>query len=407
MKPPYWLGEPLPQDLWHHIRLRTVFDYCKWDVQSVDQCVLADFPLFIAESSWQQLGVVAETLARELAAAECELVDRKDLHRELGLPKALRRQFRELDGPAPAVARALRFDFHFTEEGWRISEVNADVPGGFIEASGFTRLMAAHYPGTRTPPDPSAMYAETLAARFGCGSVIGLVHATAYTDDHQVMRFLGKRIAERGLRPMLVSPAHLRWDQGHASICSSFAKCSVDGLVRFFPAEWLPSLGTKSQWHPFFARGRTPMSNPGSALLVQSKRFPLVWNKLSARLPAWRSVLPETRCPSEVHRELENWVVKPALGRVGEDVAIAGVTSERERLRICRAARRRPRAWVAQRRFYVVPVQQGDRNYYPSIGLFTIDGKIAGAYARVARKPLIDDEAQDIAVLIVGGGGNA
>ena len=36
----------------------------------------------------------------------------------------------------------MRFDFHFTRDGWRISEVNSDVPGGLNESSGFERLMA-------------------------------------------------------------------------------------------------------------------------------------------------------------------------------------------------------------------------------------------------------------------------
>lgn len=48
-----------------------------------------------------------------------------------------------------------------------------------------------------------------------------------------------------------------------------------------------------------------------------------------------------------------------------------------------------------------------ERSYYPSIGVFTVDGTVAGAYARIGHKPLIDDEAQDIAVLIAGDGGNA
>jgi len=74
---------------------------------------------------------------------------------------------------------------------------------------------------------------------------------------------------------------------------------------------------------------------------------------------------------------------------------------------IHKAAQRRPSQWVAQRRFAVVPLSGSSGSHYPSIGVFTVDGTVAGAYARIGRKPLIDDEAQDIAVLIVGDGGNA
>jgi hypothetical protein len=39
----------------------------------------------------------------------------------------------------------MRFDFHFSEEGWRISEVNCDVPGGLNEASGFPAIIESYY----------------------------------------------------------------------------------------------------------------------------------------------------------------------------------------------------------------------------------------------------------------------
>jgi glutathionylspermidine synthase len=407
MNVPYQLGDPLPDATWQSVKFRTVFECCKWDVQSEDHCVLADFPLLIAESGWKELTAIAEALSRELAAAERELLRRRDLQRKLGLPTALREEFGRLAEPTPGVARVMRFDFHFTSEGWRISEVNADVPGGFIEASGFTQLMAAHYPGTNPPLDPTSTYAGTLAAEFGPDAVVGLVHATAYSDDRQVMQFLGKRMTECSLRPILISPQHIRWDENRASVSSSFAKCRLDAMVRFFPAEWLPNLRTKSRWTPFFTGSRTPVSNPASAILVQSKRFPLVWDSLPSELQTWRAHLPETVCPSMVLKDLSAWVVKPAFGRVGEDIAISGVTSERKLQLIHKAAQRRPWQWVAQRRFAVVPLSGRNGSYFPSIGVFTIDGTVAGAYARIGRKPLIDDEAQDVAVLITAGGGNA
>jgi glutathionylspermidine synthase len=405
MNLPYQLGEALPAEIWQRVKLRTIFECCKWDIQSEDHCVLAEFPLVVEQSRWQELCALAQSLSRELAAAERELLARCDLHGRLGLPKTLQEVFRRVDEPAPAIARTMRFDFHFTEEGWRISEVNADVPGGFIEASGFTQLMSIHYPGTVAPPDPATTYARELASNLRPDAIVGLLHATAYSDDRQVMQFLGKQFAQQGLRVILASPAHIRWKEGRASIASSFFESQTDALVRFFPAEWLSRLRT--QWASFFTHNQTPMSNPASAVLVQSKRFPLVWSDLMAKLPTWNAVLPETRCPSQVTRELGDWVVKPALGRVGEDIAISGVTPERKLQVIHKAAKRRPWEWVAQRRFTTLRLSTGCREYYPSVGVFTINGDVAGAYARIARKPLIDDEAQDIAVLISSGGDNA
>lgn len=299
----------------------------------------------------------------------------------------------------------MRFDFHFTDQGWRISEVNADVPGGFIEGSGFTRLMGAHYPGTTAPADPADLYSRAIATGLGQSAVVALVHATGYSDDRQVMQFLAIRMKKYGLRTIHASPTHIQWQEQRAGIVSSFANSRLDAIVRFFPAEWFPSLQRKSQWIPFLGDSRTPISNPGSALLVQSKRFPLVWDNLSTELPTWRTVLPYTTCPSMVLNNLEDWVLKPAFGRVGEDIAITDVTSNRKLQRIHKAAKNRPSDWVAQQRFTVLPLSNGRTDYYPSIGVFTVDGNVAGAYARIARKPLIDDEAQDIAVLITGGVG--
>jgi glutathionylspermidine synthase len=407
MSIPYQVGDPLPDAVWQNVKLRTVFEHCKWDVQSEDHCVLADFPLLLAESEWKKVCVTAEALSRELAFAEHELLRRRDLQAKLGLPKLLQKEFGRLAESTPGAARVMRFDFHFTDEGWRISEVNADVPGGFIEASGFTQLMAAHYPGMITPPDPASTYARKLRTELGTGAVVGLVHATAYSDDRQVMQFLGKRMNEHGLRTVLASPAHLLWENNRASVSSSFANSRLDAMVRFFPAEWLPTLRTKCQWLPFFTEGKTRLSNPASALLVQSKRFPLVWDSMSTDLSTWRGTLPETVCPSSVVKELRDWVVKPALGRVGEDIAIAGVTSEQKLQLVHKAAKRRPSHWVAQRRFSVLPVSGRNGIYFPSLGVFTIDGTVAGVYARVGRKPLIDDEAQDISMLITASGGKA
>ena len=167
MKVPYRLGDRLPAATWHQVKFRTVFECCKWDVQSEDHCVLADFPLFLAKNAWRELSATAEALSNELVQAERELLVRPDLLRELGLPKVLQRQFSRLEEPTPGVARVTRFDFHFTEQGWCISEVNADVPGGFIEASGFTRLMATYYPGTTAPPDPGSFLCATTCFPAG------------------------------------------------------------------------------------------------------------------------------------------------------------------------------------------------------------------------------------------------
>lgn len=386
------------------VRRQAIFDCCKWDPQVEDVATLAPYPLLLPLSAWQKIAAEAEALAAETLAAEAEILGRPDLHRELAIPRPLRRAMRQAarQQASPGAARVLRFDFHWTPEGWRISEVNSDVPGGFNEASGFTRLMAGHFPGAKSAGDPAGRLADAVAAAVPPGAVVALVHATAYTDDRQVMVYLSREIAARGLRPVLTGPDHLRWSGGRVRLESDAFREPVDFLLRFFPAEWLPNLPRASGWERFVAGSEVPICNPAFALLTQSKRFPRVWDRLATPLPAWRRLLPETRDPREVQRgDAGEWVFKPALGRVGDLIGISGATEEREWKSIRMGVRRWPRHWVAQRRFTALPLSTPDGEVYPCIGVYTIDGRAAGAYGRAARRPRIDHLAQDVAVLVV------
>jgi hypothetical protein len=171
--------------------------------------------------------------------------------------------------------------------------------------------------------------------------------------------------------------------------------------VRFFPAEWLPRLDPATGWENFFAGGHTPACNPGYAVLTQSKRFSLVWDQMVTPLPTWRALLPPTYAPRDVDGPLDEcWVLKPALGHEGKDVAVGGVTEPDEWRRVRRAALRNPGAWAAQRRFEAVPLATPEGPLNPCLGVYVIDGRAAGAYGRVAPRPLIDDRSREIVVLV-------
>lgn len=250
------------------------------------------------------------------------------------------------------------------------------------------------------PRDPVSAYLDAITAAAEESRAIALVHATAHYDDRQVMEFLGRELQRRGVQAIPVSPNHLRSESGFAKIKSSFASVEPALLIRFFPAEWLPNLRPASTWKFWFCGGKTPMSNPGSAILIQSKRFPLAWPELKTALPTWQALLPETECPSTVDIDSQEWVLKPVFGRVGEDVAIANVTEPRAYQEILKDARRHPMNWVAQKRFASVPIETHFGNRYPCLGVFTVNEKAVGIYGRIASKPLIDHEAQDIAILV-------
>jgi hypothetical protein len=104
-----------------------------------------------------------------------------------------------------------------------------------------------------------------------------------------MMTFVARRLEARGIRAHLASPGHLRWQDGRAWLEAAWWRGPLDLVVRFFPAEWLGALPKASGWRSLFAGSRTPISNPATALVTQSKRFPLVWGELSTPLPAWRA----------------------------------------------------------------------------------------------------------------------
>jgi hypothetical protein len=87
---------------------------------------------------------------------------------------------------------------------------------------------------------------------------------------------------------------------------------------------------------------------------------------------------------------------------VGEDVGLAGVTEAQAWRRIRRAARWHPGHWAAQQPFDALALEAPPGPVYPQLGVYTIDGRAAGIYGRLARRPLIDCRSQDVAVLVDG-----
>lgn len=166
----------------------------------------------------------------------------------------------------------------------------------------------------------------------GQGS-IGLVHATSYSDDRQVVEFLSHSLRDKGFNTAIIAPDHVQWNGSKATSIALGQECELDGLVRFFPAEWLIDLPRSSQWPKYFA-SNLPACNHPAAILAQSKRLPLVWDKLKINVPTWHELLPVTVDPKRIDFRQYEWILKPAFGRVGEDVSIREVITQREWKRI-------------------------------------------------------------------------
>lgn len=292
----------------------------------------------------------------------------------------------------------MRFDFHFTTEGWRITEVNSDVPGGFIEAAGLCEFAERILGGGRVSENPARMVASAFEERLGRGALVALVHASGYADDFQVVEFLSRSFREQGLRTILLAPDQLTWSGRDASVAGKRER--IDGIFRFFPAEWLPNLNEKTGWINFFQDSGPLQCNPARAVVSQNKRSPLLWPKLQAALPTWKRFLPATRNPRHEDIRSGEWALKPALGRVGDRVGWPGVMPEKEWRKVASSARWFPRAWVAQRRFRSVPVvtRWGERHL--CLGVYTVNEEAAGIYGRCSAGPIVNYLAQDVAVLV-------
>jgi glutathionylspermidine synthase len=385
-------GDCLDPPRYQRIRQRMVLHMCKWDPQVGDVESIGRFPLILPASHWQHLSESAEALARELMAAEVELLQRPDLQRRLGIPRPL---CRVLKGPpTPPAARVLRFDFHWTDQGWKISEVNSDVPGGFCEASELPKLMAAECPGVITAGDPGAAWADSISKATDSRKPVALLCAPGFLEDRQVLAYLAKLLRQRQIETVWTQPHDLRWKEGWASVNGQE---QLGAIMRFYQAEWLSAHRVPM----LFSGGKTPVGNPGSAILTESKRFPLVWSSLKTRLPTWATLLPETRDPSEVpwHRD-DCWLLKTAICNTGDTVAIRSLLTPQQWNRVKWDLKWRPGDWIAQRRFNALGVDSPQGTIYPCIGVYTVNGKTAGIYGRYRDRPLIDYAAVDVAVLI-------
>ena len=404
MNPPLALAS-IPESEYSDYRYQVIFNAYKWDPQVYDHNTVARQVILMSLETAQELESLAEQLAAETVQMEEALIGRPELIKQLSFGQGINRALRKLGGyRREDHVRLMRFDFHPTETGWAVSEVNSDVPGGFAEASVLPGIAAPYFPGYTPRKNAVHSLYNAFKSRLPANGTVAFVHATSYADDRQVMQCIGDYFSAQGLTTLMAAPDHIRWDaQKAVSICSG-AEGPVDGIVRFFPLEWLGFLPKKTSWRGYY-NTQTPSCNHPMAMLAQSKRLPLVWDMLGVDIPAWKSLLPETADPRtlKTKRPDDNWIYKPALGRVGEGITIREALTSKELTKIYKAVKRRPKDWVAQKMFRSRPLaDESGKEYHLCVGVFTIDGKCAGFYGRISPHRRIDDKARDIPILVKG-----
>ena len=400
--------EAIPGDRYSDYRYEVIFKAYKWDPQVEDHNTISGHVVLLERETARCLERWAERLAEETARMEEALLNRLPLAETLGLPrKILRMLTRSLNYDRSRHVRLMRFDFHPTTTGWAISEINSDVPGGFAEASMMPRIAAPYFDDYEPGVDMADRLLNAFRPRIVNDGAVALIHATSYADDRQVMQFIGDYFEAHGMPTVLAAPAHLRWRERKAFVNAGEGEKAIGGVVRFFPLEWLVNLPRNVRWQEGFGTDETPSCNHPVAILAQSKRLPLIWDRLGVDIPIWRQLLPETREPGQESGDMAEWVCKPALGRVGEGISIKEALTPKELAQIEKTVRRHPRDWVVQRRFHSLPLKASDGQFrHLCIGVFTVDGKCAGFYGRLSPYPRIDARAKDIPVLVAKEGKN-
>jgi hypothetical protein len=211
-------------------------------------------------------------------------------------------------------------------------------------------------------------------------------------EDLQIAALLARELTRRDCDVTVCDPR--QWD----------ADAPCDLVVRFFQCEWLSGLPRRVRWRRLLVGGDTPVVNGAAAVVGESKRLPLVWGRLQTPMPTWRRLLPETRDPRAVPwRRDASWLLKGAYSNTGDAVLQRDLADDRRGWRAAAVdAWLWPRRWAAQRRFEPVPVETPDGPMHVCLGVYVIDGRASGVYARLSSRPVIDYRAVDAAVLVDG-----
>lgn len=399
--------EPIPQEKYEEYRRDVIFDCYKWDPQFLDHNTIARYALIITEKEHEELRNYTQALDAETRAAE-QLINRNlKLAGPLKLPQNIKRDIRRMRNYNPDKhIRLMRYDFHPTMQGkWVISEVNSDVPGGFAESSLMPEAARERLTGDLYYESFGENLVKAIKKKVPAGGRIMMVHCTCFSDDRQVMQYLGDRLVLAGYKIIYAASDHLEFKEGQAISRLDGNEGPIDGIVRFSPLEWLTDVRPK-RWHGYFDT-QTPSCNHPIAIFAQTKRFPFVWDLMEANglsMETWRELLPETLDVKRAKGK-DGFIYKPVYGRVGEDISIKEACKDDEYSKIMKAVKRHPSRFLAQKRFDSKPLNGINKEqYHVCIGSYAVDGKHAGYYARISATPRIDSNAADIPVLIERGG---
>ena len=394
---------PIPEEKYEEYRLNLMFDCYKWDPQFFDHNTVAKYAVVLTKAEHEKIKELTEKLDKETQAAEQFLNQHLELTKPLEIPRKIKNEIEMMKNYDPQKhVRLMRYDFHPTTDGeWAVSEVNSDVPGGFAEGSLMPQAAIEVIGETYSYKNFGECLCNAIQKKVPAGGRIIVVHCTSYSDDRQVMQFIGDKLKGLGFQVIYAAADHLRFENKKAISILDGNEGEVDGIVRFSPIEWVSDMKPK-HWQGYFDTITCSCNHP-IAVFAQTKRFPFVWDALEKNgisMATWRALLPETLDVKDV-RGKEGYIYKPVYGRVGEMISIREACDEDEYKNIMMEVKLLPKKYLAQKKFISQPLKGiNEEEFHVCLGSYTVDGSHAGYYARISKSPRIDSNAADIPVLI-------
>ena len=397
---------PIPESKYEDYKLSVIFDCYKWDPQFLDHNTVAKYALVLTKEEHECIKELTEKLDKETQAAEQFLNQHLELTKPLALPRKMKKEIALMKDYDPQQhVRLMRYDFHpTTDGGWAVSEVNSDVPGGFAEASLMPQVAKEAIGGAYSSINFGENLCNAIQKKVPAGGRIMMVHCTSYSDDRQVMQFLGDKLKDLGYQVIYAAADHLIFQDKKAISILDGNEGEVDGIIRFSPLEWVSDMKPK-HWDGYFDTTTCSCNHP-IAIYAQTKRFPFVWDVLEQNgisMATWRELLPDT-IDVKSAKGKEGYIYKPVYGRVGEMISIREACDADEYKKIMLEVKLLPNTFLAQKQFISQPVKGArGEDFHVCVGSYTVDGKHGGYYARISKTPRIDSNAADIPVLIEEG----
>ena len=394
----------IPENKYYDYKLQAMFNCYKWDPQFCDSNTLSKYVLVLTQKENNEVINFTKNLNKETRLAEEYINQNIKLAKKIAIPKKILKQIPNMQKyDKTQNIRLMRYDFHPSiDDNWVVTEVNSDCPGGFAESSLLPDIARKTINMPKLEYDSfGEKMVQAINNILNKKGTIMLVHCTCFSDDRQVMQYLGDRLEKEGYKIIYGASDHIKFKEKKAYCILENNQEKIDLIFRFTPLEWLIEMKPR-RWDGYF-KNVTKSCNHPISIYAQSKKFPLIWDdleKAGISMRTWKKLLPET---VEV-RKLglrEGFIYKPIYGRVGERISIKEACKGDEYQKILKDVKKHPNQYLAQKKFQSKPLKTEDgKEYHICLGSYMIEEEHAGYYARISQYPIIDSYAEDIPVLI-------